>query len=291
MTRKLRTAFIIVFTLTAVLLVGVVGGLAFAYSGLYDIAADEPHFKVVRKLVTLVKRRSVEVRADEIEVPPLHDPALVQRGFVLYQEMCAVCHGAPGVARERIGVGLNPNPPPLVEAAERWSTAELYWIIENGLKLAGMPAFGLGEEPADLWALVAFTRRLSTLSPVEYRLMAAAARGRVDPERVPWLPGDLGYERMREVGNPERGRRLVEENGCNSCHLIPGVEDFGGVAGPPLERWAERHYIAGMLANTPQAMVPWLLDPHAIDPRTAMPDVGLTLEEAWHVTAYLFTLD
>lgn len=288
---RFRTAVTALVTLLGVLLLVAIGAVAFIYSGIYDIAAREPHLKITRRLLTTVQERSVTVRARGIEPPPLHDPDLVRRGLVLYRDLCVACHGAPGEARSRIGIGLNPNPPPLSQAATQWSDAEIYWIVANGLKMAGMPAFDLGEEPNDLWALAAFVRRTPWISPSEYRRMVAAAKERLDPDAVAWIEDDPGFERLRAEGDSERGRRLIEANGCNSCHLIPGVEGFHGMVGPPLTRWSHRRYIAGNLVNTPNELVRWLVDPQAIEPGTAMPDVGLTPEEAFHIAAYLFTLN
>lgn len=79
--------------------------------------------------------------------------------------------------------------------------------------------------------------------------------------------------------------------GCHSCHTIPGVAGAEAVVGPPLTGWAERVYIGGRVANTPENLVRWIMDPHAIDQATAMPDVGVSEADARDIAAYLFTLD
>lgn len=89
----------------------------------------------------------------------------------------------------------------------------------------------------------------------------------------------------------ERGRQLVARYGCVGCHTIPGVGGPASNVGPPLEKLALRAYIGGVLPNTPEDLVQWLRDPPAIDPRTAMPDVGLSEAEARDVAAYLYTLE
>jgi cytochrome c len=91
-------------------------------------------------------------------------------------------------------------------------------------------------------------------------------------------------------GDPGRGRELVHEYACGSCHVIPGVAAASNLAGPPLTHWAERQYIAGALWNTPDNLIRWIMDPQVIEPGTAMPDLGVTEEEARHMAAYLFTL-
>lgn len=92
------------------------------------------------------------------------------------------------------------------------------------------------------------------------------------------------------AGDPELGRAAISEYGCLSCHDIPGVRGPGGTVGPPLQDWATRRIIAGHLPNTPENLRAWIEDPQAIDPGNAMPDVGVSPEDAAHIAAYLFTL-
>jgi cytochrome c len=91
-------------------------------------------------------------------------------------------------------------------------------------------------------------------------------------------------------GDPEEGRRLVRTLGCHSCHVVPGVRGADGRVGPPLTAFAGRVFIAGRLPNTPENLVRFLVDPPALAPGTAMPDVGATEEQARHLAAYLHTL-
>lgn len=92
-------------------------------------------------------------------------------------------------------------------------------------------------------------------------------------------------------GRPEQGRQLIERYGCVACHAIPGVSGQAGRIGPPLSHLAERGYIAGVLPNTPQALVRWLRDPPAVDPLTAMPRLGLSEAQAVDIAAYLYATE
>ena len=92
-------------------------------------------------------------------------------------------------------------------------------------------------------------------------------------------------------GNPARGRTAIEAHGCLACHEIPDADGPRGKVGPSLEGFAQRTFIGGELPNTPDNLVHWVQDPHALIPRTAMPSVNLTPEEARDVAAYLYTLD
>ena len=91
-------------------------------------------------------------------------------------------------------------------------------------------------------------------------------------------------------GNAEAGRRAISLYGCGSCHVIPGIPGARGVVGPPLTDFGRRVYIVGSLPNMPDNLVRWLRDPPAIEPNTAMPDLGVSQREARDIAAYLYTL-
>lgn len=97
-------------------------------------------------------------------------------------------------------------------------------------------------------------------------------------------------EQSLPAGNPELGRLALQEYGCDSCHAIPGLVGQKSWVGPPLTAWAERAYIAGTLPNEPKYLVDWIRFPQAIEPGTAMPNLGVTEEDAVHMGAYLYTL-
>lgn len=85
-------------------------------------------------------------------------------------------------------------------------------------------------------------------------------------------------------------RGLVREHGCGSCHMIPTVPVSGGVTGPPLEHMADQAYVAGVAANTPEALARFIFDPQAVDPRSAMPRLDITMEEAKALADFLYAV-
>jgi cytochrome c1 len=91
-------------------------------------------------------------------------------------------------------------------------------------------------------------------------------------------------------GDAARGRTTMTELGCGACHRIPGVGNARAMVGPPLDDYAQRGYVAGVLPNQPGNLVAWLRDPPAIRPGTAMPYLGLTEAQARDMAAYLYTL-
>jgi cytochrome c2 len=92
-------------------------------------------------------------------------------------------------------------------------------------------------------------------------------------------------------GDPERGKDALRRNGCVACHSIPGMPAANGLVGPPLDHFARRGYVGGVLPNTPENLVAWILDPQKIDPLTAMPATGISESEARDAAAYLYTLN
>jgi len=86
------------------------------------------------------------------------------------------------------------------------------------------------------------------------------------------------------------GAALIRDVGCGACHTIPGIRGADGLVGPPLDFFGRRTYIAGRVPNTAENLTLWIRHPPAIDPKTAMPDLGLTEVEARDVAAYLYTL-
>jgi cytochrome c2 len=92
------------------------------------------------------------------------------------------------------------------------------------------------------------------------------------------------------IEDTARGRELIGDIGCGSCHVVPGVPGASGMVGPPLNHMGQRQIIAGMLHNTPDNMVQWLRFPQKVVPGNAMPDMGLTEDQARAISAYLLSL-
>ena len=279
-----------IIAITALVTVGA-GGLIFIESGVYDIAAATPHAIFTRKMLKKVQRNSISRHARDLKTPDLNKVSLIKKGFKLYRQNCVSCHGAPGEGRSRTGIGLNPNPPPLMTAAKEWQPKEIAWTIANGLKMAGMPAYILGESPDDIWAMTAFVLRMNKLNPKEYRKMMAWEKGDIAENEIPWLyEKQEGWEQLSQQGRKERGKKLLESRGCIACHEIPGVGYSRAQMGPGLFAWKKRHFISGQILNHPINLVAWIKNPQKFEPQTVMPDLNISDDEAWDMAAYLFTL-
>lgn len=88
----------------------------------------------------------------------------------------------------------------------------------------------------------------------------------------------------------ERGKLLVDQYQCGTCHAIPGIPAARGTAGPPLQGFGRRSYIAGHIPNKPDLLAKWLIDPRAMVPSTTMPSMGVTPNDARDMAAYLHSL-
>jgi len=169
-------------SILAALVVSTAG--AFIYSGVYDVAADEPHWTITHRLIAIQRDHSIAAHAQGIEIrPDLGDPERARRGAGNYDAMCVGCHLAPGLDDTEIRKGLYPQPPNFAMPAASGgatitSAARQFWIIKHGIKMSGMPAWGkAGVDDAAIWDIVALLPKLSSLSAAEYRDLVASSEG------------------------------------------------------------------------------------------------------------------
>lgn len=168
---KTLTTIFLMCIIALFLLVG------FAYSGLYDVSASSSHNGMTSWLLSTTSHASVKRRARSVEVPDLEDESLVLAGINDFDSMCAGCHGAPGREPEAMGLGLNPPAPDLREEATELTTAELFWVTKNGIKMTGMPAWGATHDDSSIWPVVAFMKELPDLDGTAYQAMLESASG------------------------------------------------------------------------------------------------------------------
>lgn len=162
------------FVLGIALVLALIAGaaLAIVYSGAVDVAATYPHAALTQKILHGAMKRSVKAHAHEVPPQPAGVTALRESGATLYREMCAQCHGAPGVKPDELGSGLMPAAPDLALTAGDWTLQELFWIIKNGVRFTGMPAWGKTHSDAQIWAMSAFVAALPGMTPAEYRTLS-----------------------------------------------------------------------------------------------------------------------
>jgi mono/diheme cytochrome c family protein len=152
------------------------GAAAVAFTGSFDVSASRPPGVLEKRVAGFALDHSVARRAPKGDNPQGKDPEALRTGMAHYKEMCVFCHGAPGVDASEAGEGLNPPAPDLTgNKTQKRSDGELFWILQNGIRMTGMPAFGGTHKDEELWKLVAFLRHLPALSPDEEKALKAGA--------------------------------------------------------------------------------------------------------------------
>ncbi len=199
----MKTFFIVLLTICVL----IAGAVVFAVSGTYNISARVPHLSLTFQLMELVRDRSVAHHSHEVKLPSFDDPSLALKGVIHFDETCRKCHGAPGISQEEFAEGLYPAPPSLQLSTTDMNRQEIYWIIDNGIKMTGMPAFGINHNSEELAAMTAFIKKLPELDAQHYAQFVQQAGS-----------ADLGEnhhhheESAGEAAEPDTHEQTVEGN-------------------------------------------------------------------------------
>jgi mono/diheme cytochrome c family protein len=235
----------VIVTVAALAAVGLAAGAVFVKSGFYNFAADEPHTAMVHSTIETMRERSIQVRAEKIQVPDLTDQARIVKGAGNYQAMCATCHLAPGRDASELSRGLYPAPPNL--SKEAVGPANAFWVIKHGVKASGMPAWGKSMGDEDIWNMAAFLQQLPRLDAAAYGQMVANSGGHTH----------AGGEGHTENGGPMKG----EAHAGDHHHGDAAGEEAGhphGGDGKPDHHGAARadHHHGGKASSEPHGHGP-----------------------------------
>lgn len=143
-------------------------------TGSFDTRASTPHQPLMAWAMHTTMIRAAQRGGRIVRAPPGFSVAQTEAGFILYDRDCASCHGGPGIARGPWAEGMNPSPPYLLDAARHWRAGELYWIVGNGVKMTGMPAWRSQRSSTQLWDIVAFLEAMPFVTARDYALMRRA---------------------------------------------------------------------------------------------------------------------
>jgi cytochrome c553 len=192
-----------------------VGGAIVVLSGLASIKASAGHWAITEAFLQFAKRRSVATHSFRIKAPALDDERLVVKGAGHYDFGCRPCHGSPALEQPRVARHMLPRPPDLRETARRYDPEDVFYIVKHGIKLTGMPAWPARQRDDEVWAMVAFLRRLPELDEGEYVQLARGPAG--NGARVP----------MDDLVPPTHVPETIMDS-CARCH---GVDGLGRGAG------------------------------------------------------------
>jgi len=160
-----RGPFLVIIFL-AVAATALAAALAMFHDGMSARAVPS---RLEAALARRARRMSVPADARRTTNPLSPSPQHLRDGRLHFADHCSVCHGNDGGGQTMFGLGLYPKPPDLRGAeTQNLSDGELFWIIENGVRFTGMPAFaGHGADEDDTWKLILFIRHLPKLTPEE----------------------------------------------------------------------------------------------------------------------------
>jgi mono/diheme cytochrome c family protein len=169
-----RSRYLLLALILAAPLALIGSGAMAIYTGLYGIAADDPHTQPVFWLLQTVRNRSIAARATDTVPTDLSDPRRIASGAAEYDEMCSSCHLAPGMERTEISRGLYPRAPELRRGSPL-TAAEQFWVVKHGIKMTGMAAWGVTHDDESLWDIVAFLRKMPELTAEQYKELVKSA--------------------------------------------------------------------------------------------------------------------
>ena len=147
---------------------GIVGGLVLMYSGLFDVAASVTDSSVLRWALVTVRESSIKLHARDVVAPLDKMVADTDNGFVLYRQNCAMCHTPIGRTPTFMAAGFNPKAPAFDNPDDVMAPMEWFWVIKQGIRFTGMPAWGPSLTDKEIWDVTAFLPKLSDLKATGY---------------------------------------------------------------------------------------------------------------------------
>lgn len=209
------------------------------------------------KLANMVKEVFIPIEAGKLKNPVPATDENVQQGRQVFNQNCALCHGADGHAATPLGLAMYPPAMDLTSPhVQQWSQADLFWIIQNGVALTGMPSWKGRASADDAWKMVDFIHALPRLGA----LQAAQLGTRTQAQLIDY------------------GKKLYRQEGCFSCHQLNGQ---GGKVGPDLTK-------EGTRGRSNAWLIGHFKNPAAYTPGSVMPSFkNLTNQQLQALTAFL----
>lgn len=164
---------IYVILATLVLLAGLAVALA-AYVRARGFSARPEPSSAEAFVARYVRSFAVPRNERDAKNPIAYSPEVLSEAMEHFADHCASCHANDGSGDTPLGKGLSPRPPDMRQATtQNLTDGEIYYIIHNGIRFTGMPAFGpAGDTPdEDSWKMVHFIRHLPKITTEELETM------------------------------------------------------------------------------------------------------------------------
>jgi mono/diheme cytochrome c family protein len=193
-------SFVRTLVLVVLALVGI-GLLAGAYIVTTGVSARPQPSRLEAITARTLRSIAVRTRVGGLTNPVPVGDAVIKEGMEHFADHCAVCHGNDGSGDTEMGRGLYPRAPDMrLPATQNLSDGELFYIIENGVRLTGMPAWSTGTKEGETssWHLVHFIRHLPKLNDEEIALMES-----LNPKSPEEVRQEIEAEKFLQGGDPE----------------------------------------------------------------------------------------
>jgi mono/diheme cytochrome c family protein len=164
----MRKTIVAVLLLLAFAGICAIAGLAYFTMSAKGFSARSQPTLLEAKVAECARALAMPRSAKTLKNPIQNSAEVLAESRAHFADHCAVCHGNNGSGKTIFGAGLYPKPPDMrAEDTQSMSDGEIFYVIENGVRLSGMPAFG-GQDTADgSWKLVDFIRHLPRLAAQE----------------------------------------------------------------------------------------------------------------------------
>ena len=182
-----RLHHLVIGAVIAIVVAVPLGVFAFVESGFYNVGASSPHTKFTEWLTHETMIHSVRRRSAAVAATAGFSPAEVDAGFCAYDVHCVACHGASAVPRAQWAAGIEPAPPYLLDESRRFTPRQLFWIVKNGIKMTGMPAWRGEMSDEEISSVVAWLEVGPKLPPQTY--VQWRESGRCGPAKPSPFPG------------------------------------------------------------------------------------------------------
>jgi mono/diheme cytochrome c family protein len=161
----------------ALAILAAISAAIFFFGGFFNVGQTAANPAIVDWALASVRGASVVAHGTEAAPTNLADDATIKAGARVYSTIgCVNCHGGPPNANwAKWSEGLKPVPADLKVMAKERSASQLFWVIKNGIKFTAMPGFGMaGASDEQIWQLVAFIKKLPSMSDQDYKTWTAS---------------------------------------------------------------------------------------------------------------------